>query len=85
MLHLVRHLSLGWKKDRISQPTTIPNTNGKGFNDITEGSNPGGLFCDGFKATQRWGPGTSFSDLLIGRTTPIFKISMFYPVYSITI
>lgn len=36
-----------WKKDWISQPT---NTKGERVHDITEGSNSGGLFCDGFKA-----------------------------------
>ena len=33
---------------------------GKGFNDITEGSNPGGLFCDGFNATQGWDPASGW-------------------------
>ena len=33
---------------------------GKGFNDITEGSNSGGLFCDGFKATQGWDPASGW-------------------------
>ena len=33
---------------------------GKGFNDITEGSNSGGLSCDGFKATQGWDPASGW-------------------------
>ena len=33
---------------------------GKGFNDITEGSNPGGLFCGGFKAMKGWDPASGW-------------------------
>jgi len=33
---------------------------GKGFNDITEGSNSGGAFCDGFKAAQGWDPASGW-------------------------
>ena len=33
---------------------------GKGFNDITEGSNSGGEFCDGFNATQGWDPASGW-------------------------
>ena len=33
---------------------------GKGFNDITEGSNPGPFCADGFKSTQGWDPSSGW-------------------------
>ena len=41
-------------------PTLYEVWKGKGFFDITKGSNPGGLLCEGFKAITGWDPASGW-------------------------
>ena len=53
-------LQSGKKTLGFLNPLLYQKLMGKGFNDITEGSNSGGLSCDGFKATQGWDPASGW-------------------------
>ena len=53
-------LQSGKKTLGFLNPLLYQTLMGKGFNDITEGSNPGGLFCDGFKAAKGWDPASGW-------------------------
>ena len=53
-------LQAGKKTLGFLNPLLYQTLMGKGFNDITDGSNSGGAFCDGFKAAQGWDPASGW-------------------------